>query len=84
MRAPGHEHHHRLRFCETGEVIEVAVRSERVVDVAIAHRLHAGRQNGNTARPHHGHQLTAAPFEFRKLHTYKPPATRARRPNRRG
>ena len=65
VRATRHEHHHRLRFGEPGEVIEIAVRPEPVMHIAIAHRFHTGRQYGHAARAHHAHQLAAAPFELR-------------------
>ena len=54
-----HEHEHRLGFGEAGQVMEVAVETERVVGIAVADFLGGGRDDRNPLAHHTGEPLPA-------------------------
>ena len=64
LRSPRHQHRDRLRFGETGEVVEVAVLPVGVLDVVVA-QMHGRRgDDGDGVASHLAHQRTPAAGVF--------------------
>ena len=68
LRAIGDQHHHRLGFGKSGEVVDIAVRTVGIIDVAIADPLGGGRLDGDAAAVDDVHQFLAAAGEFTLVH----------------
>ena len=64
LRSPRHQHRDRLRFGETGEVVEVAVLPIGVLDVVVAQMHGRSGDDGDGIAPHLAHQRTSAPGIF--------------------
>ena len=68
LLAPGREHRHRLGFGESGEVVEVAVGTERELDITVARPHRRGRHDRDAPLPHHVHQSLPAFRELASMH----------------
>ena len=68
LLAPGREHRHRFGLAETGEVVEVAVGTERELDVSIAGPHRRRGRDRDAPLLHHVHQSPAAFREFSSMH----------------
>ena len=64
LLAPRHEHGHRFRLREVGQVEEVAVLTVGIGDIAVAGAFLRRRDDGDGILFHHAHQRAAAPPQF--------------------
>ena len=64
LRAARHQHRHRFRLDETGEIEKIAVGAVRVFNVVVAHAHGRGGHDGNRIPAHLLEQCAAAAFEF--------------------
>ena len=66
--APGREHRHRLGLGESCEVVEVAVGTERELDITVARPHRRGRHDRDAPLSHHVHEPLPAFRELASMH----------------
>ena len=62
------KHHHGFGFRKPGEIVKITVRPEREIHVAVTRLLRVGRQDSDSVRPHHAHQLFTPAGKFFLIH----------------